>query len=94
MSVISAGFAALVFMLSALVAAIRVHRCTAIWFVVAIPIYTFVSCLIYSLILSSSVHYAYRYSGVDPSGTTIAYWGVSFAVFYVLLNVVGATCIK
>jgi hypothetical protein len=93
MSLIAAGFAALIFLCSSVVAACRIHRKAALVLVLAIPIYAFVSCLVFALILSSSVHYAYEYSQVDPSGL-IMYWGFGFGALYVILNIIGATVIK
>jgi hypothetical protein len=94
MSLTAAQFAAVIHIFTCAAAAIRIGRCEAIWIVVAVPIYTFLSCLLYTLILSISVSYTYQYVGAVPSGPVITYWGLGFGSLYVVLKIISAGYIK
>lgn len=87
MALVAAGFAAMVNLIASIVAAVRIGRAGAMIFVVALPIYTFVSCLFYTIILAISVSYTYQYNKSEPENA-IYYWGIGFGVLYILLKAV------
>ena len=93
MSLIAAGFAAGIHLISAIIAAIRIGRLATIIFVIAIPIYTFVSCFFYTIILAISVGYTHYYTKTSADDVFV-YWGLGFGAFYVILKVIIAGYLK
>ena len=87
MSLIAAGVAAGVHMIASIVAALRIGRCEAFVLVVLAPIYTFVSCTFYTIILAISVGYTYLVMDKDPS-PHLLWWGLGFGGFYLLIKVI------
>jgi hypothetical protein len=92
-SLVAAGTASVIHLIAAIIASLRIGRCQAIWFVIFLPIHTFISCVFYTIILALTVSYTYRYTGTTPEDV-ILYWGLSFGALYVLLKVVSAGYIK
>ena len=93
MSLIAAGFAAGIHFIASIIAAARIRRSAAILFVVLVPIYTFISCLFYVIILAISVGYTYRFINADPQGV-IVYWGLGFGALYIVIKVIVAGYLK
>jgi hypothetical protein len=92
-SLIAAGTASLIHLIASAVAAIRIGRSQAIILVVILPIYTFISCFFYTIVLALTVIYTYRYTETNPKDV-IPYWGLGFGTLYVLLKVISAKYIK
>jgi hypothetical protein len=93
MSLMAAGIASGIHLLSCVIASIRIGRIESLWFVVFLPIYTFVSCLFYTIILAISVGYTYQLTGTRPDNVLV-YWGIAFGVLYVVLKFVVAGYVK
>ena len=93
MSLIAAGFAAGIHLISAIIAAARIGRFSTIIFIIAAPIYTFVSCFFYTIILAISVGYTYYFTKTSADSVYV-YWGLGFGAFYVILKVVIAGYLK
>ena len=93
MSLIAAGFAAGIHLIASIVAAARIGRSAAVLFVIFVPIYTFISCLFYVIILAISVGYTYRFINVDPHDV-IVYWGLGFGALYIIIKVIVAGYLK
>lgn len=93
MSLIAAGVAAGIHLISAIITAARIGRVSTIIFVIAVPIYTFVSCFFYTIILAISVGYTYYFTKASADSVYV-YWGLGFGVFYVLLKVIIAGYLK
>jgi hypothetical protein len=93
MSLIAAGMASGIHLISSIIAAIRIGRWQAIWFVIFLAIYTFVSCFFYTIILALTVMYTYQYIEAKTDDVLV-FWGLGFGALYVLLKVVSAKYIK
>jgi hypothetical protein len=93
MSLIAAGLASGIHLIAALVAAIRIGRWQAFLFILILPIYTFFSCVFYTVILAITVMFTYQYTG-NILDAVIVYWGLGFGALYVLLKMVSAKYIK
>ena len=87
MSLIAAAVAAVIHLVASIVAVVRIGRFKAIILVIISPIYSFISCFFYTIILAISVGFTYFY--LDSSSEDVyQYWGLGFGIVYVILKIV------
>lgn len=85
MALVAAALAASVHLICAIVTAVRVGRSEGIAYVIFAPIYTFVSCLFYVIVLAISAGYTYAFLDANPE-FQYTYWSIGFGILYILLK--------
>lgn len=85
MSLISAAIAAFVDLIASTITAVRIGQGKAAIYIAVAAITTFISCLLATLLLSISVHFAYLSINKEIKETYI-YWGIGFAVLNIIIK--------
>jgi hypothetical protein len=92
-TLIAAGFAAIVHLVLYLIAAIRIGTWKSSLLAIGVALWTFFACGITTIILTVSVSYAYEYTDADPSNSEVE-WGIGFGAFYIGLRLVSVLVVR
>jgi hypothetical protein len=93
MSLIAAAFATGIHSIAAVVAVVRIGRLEGIPLILFVAVYTFISCMFYTIILAISVSYTYLFAGLDLDEAYVL-WGLGFGILYVIIKVITAGYLK